>query len=221
MKQKISPFLVSVAAVIAVTAAVIILSTACSGRKIDFKTSFFFVCYAIHDNAVSAGSVSDAVSSYGGAGYVLEYRDEFYVTVACYYKKSDADAVCSGLKGRRLDCEVLEISTDGYALSAFGGNSDLYCGNLNTLLTLSTLAYGCANELDTGGYSQNDARNVISDIEKGLKGLLSANPDNCFSLHLKRLIACCGEAKSGYIYSKNLRKLQIAIADVIINVKLY
>ncbi|MDE6585802.1 MAG: hypothetical protein K2K80_03885 [Clostridia bacterium] len=222
MKQKVSAFFISVTAVITVTVAVIILSVSCSASKINFKTTFYFVCYAVNDNAVSASSMSDAVSSYGGAGYILEHGNGFYVTVACYYRESDAAAVCSGLKMRQLDCEVLEVTTEGYPLSSFGGkNYNLYLGNLNTLLSLSTLAYNCANELDTGGYSQAEAKSVIADVESGLKGLLAANPDNCFTQPIRRLVAECGDARDGYIYSKNLRKLQIAIADVIININLY
>lgn len=222
MKRKISPFYAAVAAVLAVTVTVIIFAAACAGSEINFKTTFYFVCYSVSDNAVSAGSFSEAVSSYGGAGYVLEYGEEFYVTVACYYKETDAEAVCRSLRSRQLDCNVLKVITESYRLNALGGaNRRLYKGNLNTLFTLSSLAYECANGLDTGEYSQSEAKGVISDMESGLKGLLTANPDNCFSPHIKRLLAECAEAKSGIIYSKNLRKIQIAAADVIINVRLY
>ena len=47
-----------------------------------------------------------------------------------------------------------------------------------------------------------------------------SNPDNCFSEEIRRLIAECSDASEGYVYSKDLRRLQIAIADSVINVKL-
>ena len=101
------------------------------------------------------------------------------------------------------------------------GSAQLYTGNLNTLQSLSCMAYDCANALDTGEYSQNQAKTVILSIESGLKGLFTANSDNCFSEHLRRLLKECEALKSGYVYSKDLRRLQIAVADTIINIKLY
>lgn len=220
--KKISPFIISVAAVTAVTAAILVAAFSCSTNKLTFKTTFYFICYRTEDNAVSASSVSDAVSSYGGAGYILEHDDAFFVTVACYYNDNDAKTVCESLKKRDLDCEVIKISTDEYTIAGTSNaNNKLYLGNLNTLQSLTSLAYGCANALDTGEYGQTQAKSVISDIQNTLKGLLTANPDNCFSGQIRRLIAECSDVSEGYVYSKDLRRLQIAIADTIINVKLY
>lgn len=220
--KKISPFIISMAAVIAVTAAILVAAFSCSANKLTFKTTFYFICYRTEDNAVSASSVSDAVSSYGGAGYILEHDNSFFVTVACYYNDNDAKAVCESLKRRDLDCEVVKISTDEYTVAGnSNANNKLYLGNLNTLQSLTSLAYGCANALDTGEYGQTQAKSVISDIQNTLKGLLTANPDNCFSGQIRRLITECTDVSNGYVYSKDLRRLQIAIADTIINVKLY
>lgn len=219
--NNVSPFFVSMVAVIAASILICIFTISCSANTVTFETTFYFVYYANEENAISASSISGAVSSYGGAGYVLEYNGNYYVTVACYYNKNDAEKVCKSLKKRDLYCEIIEISTDKYTLSSTNPNTkQLYQGNLNTLQSLSALAYECANKLDTGEYGQNQAKSVISDIENGIKGLLSANADNCFSEKLRRLKAECNEAYEGYVYSKDLRKLQIAIADVIINIKL-
>lgn len=219
--RKLSPFIISVAAVVAITAVILVAAFSCSANKLTFETTFYFVCYKTEDNAVSASSISGAVSSYGGAGYILEYGGSFYVTVACYYDGNEADTVCNSLKRRDLYCEVVEISTDEYAVAnASDANNKLYLGNLNTLQSLTTLAYNCANALDTGEYGQTHAKNVIGDIKSALNGLLNANPDNCFSGEIKRLIAECDDVGEGYVYSKDLRRLQIAIADTVINVKL-
>ncbi|MDE7083583.1 MAG: hypothetical protein K2O89_07795 [Clostridia bacterium] len=220
--KKFSPFIISVAAVVAVTAVILIISFSCSANKLTFETTFYFICYRTEDNAVSASSVSGAVSSYGGAGYILEYDDSFFVTVACYYDGNDANTVCESLKRRDVNCEVIEISTDEYIIAnSSSANNKLYLGNLNTLQSLTTLAYGCANAIDTGEYGQAQAKSVVTDIQNTLKGLLNANPDNCFSGEIRRLIAECTDVGEGYIYSKDLRRLQIAIADAIINIKLY
>lgn len=220
--RKISPFIISVATVALVTVIIIIAAFSCSVNKLTFKSTFYFVCYRTEDNAVSAGSISGAVSNYGGAGYILEYGDSFFVTVACYYDDKDANNVCENLKKRDIECEVVEISTEEYYVAnASSANNKLYLGNLNTLQSLTTLAYNCANSIDTGEYGQTQAKSVITDIRNALKGLLTANTDNCFSGEIRRLIAECDNVNEGYVYSKDLRRLQIAIADSIINVKLY
>lgn len=220
--RSVTPFTVSVIAVLAATVLIIVSVAACNGEKLNFKTTFYFVCYAVEDNAISAGSISSAVSSYGGAGYVLEHKNKYYVTVSCYYEKRDAEAVCASLKHRLLECEVLKIETKEYSIPVSArSNAELYMGNLNTLFSLSDLAYGCANSLDTGAYGQNEAKSVILNIENAISGLLSSNADNCFTPHLRNLNSLCKEARGGYIFSKDLRKLQIAAADVLINIKLY
>lgn len=221
--SKKTPLIIS--AVIALSATVIICSFAisCSSQKLKFKTCFYFVCYTMEDNSVSASSISSAVNSYGGAGYILEHDGKYYVTVSCYYSKSDADGVCKTLRGRNLDCLVLKIETTEYALQTISArkNSKLFLGNLTTLEQLAKLAYDCSNALDTGEYGQSKAKAVVCDIKSALEGLQKSNSNNCFTDELKRLVSTCDETTEGIIYSKDLRKLQIAIADTIINVKLF
>lgn len=220
--REITPFIIAVGSILAATVIICALAVSCNTATLTFETTFYFVCYKSTDNYVSASSVSDAVASYGGAGYILELDGEFYVTVACYYTENDANTVCDSLSRRELDCFVLKKQTEKYSLPRSAeGNSSLYKGNLNTLTSLSSLAYTCANKLDTGEYTQANSKQVIADILKGLKSLQTANPGNCFSGELKRLITICEDAGKGIIYSKDLRKLQIAIADSVINIELY
>lgn len=222
-RGKAVAFIVSLAAIIAATVIIIACAISCGGGNLKFKSTYYFVCYAMRDNSVSASSISSAVSEYGGAGYILEYDDKYYVTVACYYTESDAEKICDNLKKKNLNCSVLKIEKEDYALRSGDKNgcAELYRGNLNTLNSLSSLAYECANALDTGEYNQNKAASVVSGIKSGLKGLLSANPDNCFTENLRMLCAVCDDVSGGYIYSKDMRRLQIAIADVVINAELY
>ncbi len=215
-------FAVSVAAVLAVTAAVIIFSVSFGGAELAFEYEYYFVCYAVRDNAVSADAISNSVSGYGGAGYVLEYGGNYYVTVACYYNENDAKTVKNSLLRRGLDCSVLKASASGYPInqSDLKRNRELFEGNLTTLNSLTELCYGCANGLDTGNISQNAAKNVLKNVKSGLEGLKKANPANCFTDEIDRLLAECEAAGNGYILSKNMRKLQIAIADCVININL-
>ena len=221
-RREITPFVVAVGAIFAVTIIICAFAVSCNTLTLTFETTFYFVCYKSSDNYLSASSISDAVSSYGGAGYILELDGEYFITVSCYYSENDANAVRDSLARRELDCFVLKKEITEYSLPRSAGkNAELFRGNLNTLTSLSSLAYACANKLDTGEYSQANAKQVISDLLKGLKSLQNANMSNCFSNELKRLTIICEDAGSGIVYSKDLRKLQIAIADTVINIELY
>ncbi len=218
-----SAFFIAVSAVVAVTVIICIAAASCNGGKIHFKSCYYFVLYSMEDNSVSAGSISSAVSDYGGAGYILEYNGVYYVTIACYYEEKDADRVCAELQNRAFGCRVLEVETDEYRLQSTGAKkyAKLYEGNLNTLHSLSKIAYECANFLDTGEYGQEKAKSVLKNLKSGLEGLIANNQNNCFTTELNRLKALTEDAASGYIYSKDLRKLQIAILDTVINITLF
>ena len=220
---KISPFFISVVVVLVVTVAIIIGVIAQNNSKITFQTEYHFVCYTVRDNSISADAISDTVSSYGGAGYVLEYKGDYYVTVACYYTQTEANRVRQNLLKRGLNCSVLSVETDEYTIQTVGARDreKLFIGNLNTLYSLSHMCYECANGLDTGEYNQSLTKGVLKDVMSGLNGLKLANSENCFSGEIRRLLAECESVGDGYIYSKDMRKLQIAIADTVINIRLY
>ena len=194
----------------------------CSGGKFKFEKTYYFVYYRMSDNAVSAGSLSQTASSYGGAGYVLYHNDKYYVTFSCYAKDEEATAVCSNLKRRDLECEVLKIEITEYKLQSRNAkrNQNLYLGNLNTLDSLSSLAYECANGLDTGEYSQEKAKGILATINDTLRGLLKNNENNCFTASIQSLIDECDRLSGGYLLSKNMRYIQIAILDKILHAEL-
>ncbi len=212
-------FFISIVGVLAVTLIICVCAFACNGGKIKFNAKYYFVCYRIADDAISASSLSGTVSSYGGAGYILNYKNSYYVTVSCYYTERDAQAVCDSLKKRDLDCSVLKTEITQFKLKGFSAqrNAQLYLGNLNTLDALSAIAYDCANGLDTGEFTQSKAKEVVSAIKSGLNGLLAANPSNCFTEKLMRLCAECDDKQKGFLYSKDMRYLQIALTDTVIN----
>lgn len=219
--MKIKNYVIICAA--AVFAALIcIFAFSCRKGKIEVNFEYYFVVYRTADNSFSASSFSDAAASFGGAGYVLEYNDNYYITIACYYSESDAEKVCESLKKRDLDCSVQNITIDKKELknSDARKNAELYRGNLETLNSLSAIAYECANGLDSGEYNQSKAKDLTANILSGLCELLKANEYNCFESGLDYLVAECENRRGGYIYSKDMRYLQIAILDVIINSEL-
>ena len=212
----------SLGIVVLATVIICFYAVSCSGGNLTFEETYYFVCYRMSDNAISAGSLSQTASSYGGAGYILPYGDNYYVTLSCYYKDDEAETVCSNLKQQDLECTVLKVETKKYKLANNSkNNKELYLGNFNTLNSLSAIAYDCANGLDTGKYSQSKAKQILTSITDTLKGLLKTNKNNCFTESIQSAITECENINGGYLLSKNMRYIQIALADRIINAKLY
>lgn len=207
---------------ILIIASVILIFAASHSRRLNFSADYHFVYYRIQDDAVSASSVSSTVQSYGGAGYVIQSDNKYYITVACYYSRDDAVAICDNLKKQGLSCEVLSVRTEDFVLQGREAENDAvkFEGNLNTLDSLARLCYETANAIDKGECDQQKAKGVLTDIGSGLSGLLRINPANCFTQELSYLITRCADVSSDYIYSKDARALQIAIVDCILNVKL-
>ena len=207
---------------ILLTTVVICLSAvSCSGGKLKFERTYYFVYYRMSDNILSASSLSEAVSSYGGAGYVFAHDNYYYATFACYKTQDEADQVISNLKKRDLECNALKVEIKNLRLQNRNAkkNRELYLGNLNTLDSLYSLAYECANGLDTGNYSQQKAKQILSSISDTLNGMLKNNSNNCFTQNIKSLIDDCDRA-GGYLLSKNMRFIQISIADKILHTEL-
>lgn len=217
---KLNKFSLSIICVVVLSLVICISAISCTGRKVTFTATYCFVCYKIADNSVSAGALSGTVSDYGGAGYVLTYNNCYYITVSCYYKKADAESVCATLKKGETVCTVLQINTDKFRVDN-SVNTNAYLSILNNLDSLSRLAYECANGLDTGSVSQSNAKDVLRNIKTGLDGLSQSYPANRFTENLKELSAKCTELKKDFVYSKDMRFLQISIIDNIIKAYSY
>ncbi len=209
------------AAVVIVLIILCMTVPSCAG-KLGFETTFYYVCYNSPPDAQSASSISTVVRSYGGAGYIIGYDGRYYVTVACYYDNNDAQSVVATLGKKGLGCSVVEVTAGDFELRGSAKrNAEKYKGNLETLLSLSRLCYDLANSLDGYSVSQSSAKSVLGDVGSGLSGLAAINTANCFTEDIERLKAECSDAAAGYVFSYDVRRLQIAITDCITNVKIY
>ena len=152
----------------------------------------------------------------------MEDNGKYYVTVSCYYSERDAETVCATVKHKGLNCFVLKAEKDGYVL---GGSAkrygEKYAGNLNTMLSLSRICYDVANSIDSLKCDQTAAKSLLKDVKSGLDGLARQNAANCFTSEIKSLIAEYEDVVHGYVYSYDVRRFQIAIADSIIKMRLY
>lgn len=215
-------FLIGAAAVLLIAVVVIFCTLPFGTGKLGYKQTFFYVCYDSPSDAHSASSMSSVVHSYGGAGYIIENKGKYFVTVSCYYNENDALSVSNALNKKGLACSVLEVTAGDYELGGSAvRNKEKYLGNLNTLTSLSRLCYDLANSLDGYSLNQSGAKSVLQDVKTGLDSLARSNTANCFSNEIESLRAECDDVSHGYVFSYDVRRLQIAIIDSVVNVKLY
>lgn len=210
----------TVAAIAVFTIIFCIFYTGTAITELYTDLNYYFVYQYKSDNAVSASSLSAATEGYGGAGYILSYDSEFYITVACYYDETSADSVCFNLKSCGMECEVLAVSVTEKSISrANSSNAELFSGNINTLDQIGKISYNLANGLDKTEITQSGAKDALNSIASALEGLYSSNADNCFTDGISNLLTVCSDIlNEDYIYSRYARKLQIAVIDCIINV---
>lgn len=213
----------TVIVILSVLALAVVIAVACAlpscGNRLGFKADFYYVCYVTPTNSHSASSMSSVVHSYGGAGYIVESRGSYYVTVSCYYDEMDATSVARALGAKGLDCKVVKITAGDYRLSPINVNErEKYLGNLNTMLSLSKMCYNLANSLDDGSCNQASAKTVLDDVGTALQSLMRQNISNCFTKPLSNLVGECKDVSYGLVLSRDVRRLQIAITDEIVNI---
>ncbi len=213
---------VTIVIITVIMSVIVLLLVPFGSKKLNFKAVFYYVCHNSPEDSSSVASVSGLVHSYGGAGYIVSCGGKNFVTVSCYYTESDAVTVCNSLKKKGLDCAVVKAEVDGKDIK--GGavrQAAKYEGNLNTMLSLSKLCYNLANSLDRYEVNQTGAKSMLAEVEKSIDGLIAQNAGNCFAEELNNLKAECDDVSYGYVFAYDVRRLQIAVCDSIVNVNIY
>ena len=77
-------FAIAIGAVLCVSVIICFCAFSFSGKKIAFEAEYYFVCYRVTDNSISASSISGTVSSYGGAGYILNKSQKTRFGLYCF-----------------------------------------------------------------------------------------------------------------------------------------
>lgn len=191
------------------------------GEAVACDTTFYYVYYATPQTDSSSAAISDLVHSYGGAGYVATVDNKCFVVVSCYYVKDDADNVVGQLNERGVSCAVCSVKVPERTLYASARrNAKKYEGNLKTLISASKACYDLANALDGLSVGQEEAKSILSEIKSVINGLSCANAGNCFEKELNYLLAECDDVAYGYVFSYNVRRLQVAVCDTVVNVNI-
>lgn len=193
-----------------------------SSAELNFSSEFYYVCYDSPSDSTSVASISNLVRGYGGAGYIVEQDGKYYVTVSCYYSEKEAQVVCVNLENKGLSCSVIKVKREKYKIKGSAEKfAKQYESNLQTMLSVSKICYDLANSIDKYETNQSGAKSVLSGVKQSLDGLLSLNKNNCFYRELKNLISEYEDVSYGYIFAYDVRRLQIAVCDSIVNIELY
>ena len=199
-----------------------VAAVSCSGESLSYTVTFYFVyCYEAGGED-EADSLADAVRSFGGAGYSLSYGGKYYIAASCYYSEISALSVCESLNRRGLSCGLLTAERESYSLTTSFArtNSQSLKGAINSLYGFGKVLYECAAALDTGG-SQSDAKSAVKDAQSVISALLRSDSLACFSPYLNYIYALCDDiVYGGYVYSRDVRYVQIASADCLLKVTL-
>ena len=219
-KAQIKALAVFAAAALSIVAAAVLAALPFCSRRLAFSAVYYLVCYKSADDAHSAGSVSSTVQSYGGAGYIVRYGNEYFVVVACYYDMRDAEEVRLSLKQYELDCRVVEAYAGGYALpvrlSARGGDIE---GCLRTLDETGRIFYNAANAADGGNMAGGAAASVLSDARMTLCAVMEGNADNALGDEAGYIIALIDDLDASSVSAREFRVLQAAVCDCLINLR--
>lgn len=80
-------------------------------NKIFEEKSFFFVSATKSRKQNELASSKDLVETLGGAGYVLENKGNFYLTVNVYSNKTDANEISSSINSAFASSEIVELKS--------------------------------------------------------------------------------------------------------------
>ena len=197
-------------------------AVSCSGESLSYTVTFYFVyCYEVGGD-YEADLLADAVQAFGGAGYSLSYGGKYYIAASCYYSETSALSVCESLNRRGLSCGILTAKRESYSLTTSSARANFQSlkGAIDSLYGFGKVLYECAAALDTGG-SQSEAKSAVKDAQSVISALLRSDSLTCFSPYLNYIYALCDDiVYGGYVYSRDVRYVQIASADCLLKVTL-
>jgi len=156
----------------------IILSKLFNGQFIETNAnkkdinlqSVYFVSAESFSNAIDAQNCSNEISKVGGAGFVYNKENVYYVITSFYLTEKEASSVCTNLKLDYINAQVLKIDFKKVSLS-----SSEFSNNFKQILISFIEFYAKSSiSLDKGEISKNQI--LLSSLT------LNANIDECLKL---------------------------------------
>ncbi len=185
---------------------------AACGGEIRRRVRFYVVC-------ADAGPA--AVMAAGGAGYELCWRGNNYIAAACFPFVGDAENYAAGMSARGIECSVRECERISFSLTTYHAsqNAAEYENAIDLLCSACADIGGIAACMESGGDAA-EARAGLAKTTDAFVAMLGGAGD-CFTAPLAKLSYLASDcAYSDVLLAREVRFLQLAVADVLLNITL-
>lgn len=182
------------------------------GENIKRRVRF----YVVYSTATAA-----AVRGLGGAACDFNYDGKIYTAAACFQFIGDAQNYAEGMGRRGVSCGVLTCERLSFRLTTYSASSHAarYEHIIDSLNTTCVTVGEVALSLEGGG-DKTAARAELSVVTQNFANLLDGSSD-CFTAPLARLCYLAADcAYSDLLFVWEVRRLQLAVADILFNIRL-
>lgn len=206
--------LAGILSVSAVLSGVFYARTLTEMQVVDLTQTFYFLVSEEENATVSSQSIYLS----GGAGYVLKRGGENYAVFSCYFTPTDAKIVRDNLAAKKISASVLTESGGCLYLkkNSEKRNAKKLKGCFNTLNESIRLLYDIAAKAETGEYTQQKLKSLLSETSGVLFCLSKENPDGMFtdiSVCASNAAQRLSEISRSTVYAKDIRYVQIYLSD--------
>lgn len=187
MKRRASKFFVLLFSVVCVCACAFVarlLSSVItvSGNGISQATVFQgFEVYAVslgqYSSKSQAETSSESITKKGGAGFIYEKDNMYYVLASVYEKENDAKLVQENLSSSGISSKIIKMGIDGVDFSSVSSSAQkkAFTSALLALKSAYVSLYDISVSLDTKTYDEAKARieiiGVKGDLEKSVENI--------------------------------------------------
>ncbi len=187
-----------------------------SGGAVQLHLEYYFLVRPCGETTSAAVAGESYLA--GGAGYLYGAEE---VVLSCYFRRADAEAVQSSLRGRGVETRVVARSSPEFRAETEGKRIE---ANAKTLDTCAHLLFDAANGLERMDTGQEEARAAVEGVADALAGLRAGNAGETFSLWnvaLSRAERRAREIAAGILFPKDLRYLQVALCFAVVDCRDY
>ena len=141
------------------------------------QNSFTLYAISLYSTETEALAKENAVLArrHGGAGFIWQGEDKFYVLASCYENNSDATKVKENLQTGGTTCEVIELKFDALAISSTvtGQEKTALEQSLQCYKNLYKQLYDLSVSIDTNLLTEIQAKVSLSDITSNFSKIQS------------------------------------------------
>ena len=182
-------------------------------KTFDLNRTYYLLCESSAEDRVETTAGIAYLS--GAAGYVFTLSGQEKVALAAYTNGADAEIVAAIQATKGKETQIVEVTlgtfyfTDREQASVF----EEVRGEIVTLIACADAILTIANGLENGKYTQEEGKRLVQDVEGVLCSLAEENTTELTAELLQEGKEKCSETKSGILYAKDLRYLQLMLIE--------